>query len=301
VILGNRHAQKMHNQRSMQTLHALQHVQALRRRPDAHKGDAGKVLLVGGAASMAGALVLSGLGALYSGAGWTQLMMLDTKSAHLVPTQPELMVHQAQDWEPQQALEHIRPDVVAIGPGLGTSAQALAWLQAGLQWTGLLVLDADALNLLALHPTLFQQLPKRGDVCITPHPGEAARLLQTTNHIIQADRTSALTSLVSLTNSVVVLKGHHTLLASPQHKAQQCSQGNPGMAVAGMGDVLTGCIAALAAQGVRHGLNLWEAAGLGVQLHASAGDQLQSKGVGPIGMTPRELALEIRTLLNEQL
>ena len=176
----------------MQTLHALQHVQALRRRPDAHKGDAGKVLLVGGAASMAGALVLSGLGALYSGAGWTQLMMLDTKSAHLVPTQPELMVHQAQDWEPQQALEHIRPDVVAIGPGLGQSTQAQMWLQAALQWRGPLVLDADALN-------------------------------------------------------------------------------------------------------------LWEAAGLGVQLHASAGDQLLSKGVGPIGMTPRELALEIRTLLNEQL
>jgi hydroxyethylthiazole kinase-like uncharacterized protein yjeF len=273
-------------------------IQKLQRQPNAHKGDAGKVLLIGGAPSMAGGLVLAGLGAMYSGAGWTQLMMLDTNSAHLVPSHPELMVHKAQDWEPQQALEHIRPDVVAIGPGLGLSAQAQMWLQAALQWSGPLVIDADALNMLALHPPLIQQLAKRADACITPHPGEAARLLNCTGSALQNDRLSGLSSLVALTQSVVVLKGQHTLLASPQHHAQQCLQGNAGLAVAGMGDVLTGCIAALAAQGVRHGLNLWEAAILGVQLHASAGDQLLAKGVGPVGMTPSELALEIRTVLN---
>ena len=285
----------------MQTLQAIEHVQALRRRPDAHKGDAGKVLLVGGAPSMAGALVLAGMGALYSGAGWTQLMMLDANSAHLVPSHPELMVHNAHNHEPLQALALMRPDVVAIGPGLGTSAQALAWLQAGLQWTGPLVLDADALNLLALHPTLVQQLAKRGHVCITPHPGEAARLLVCTNHVVQADRASALQQLVALTQAVVVLKGQHTLLASPQHAALQCLQGNPGMAVAGMGDVLTGCIAALAAQGVRGGFQLWQGAGLGVQLHAMAGDALAHQGVGPVGMTPSELAQEIRAEINAQL
>ena len=285
----------------MQTLQALEHLQALRRRPDAHKGDAGKVMLVGGAPSMAGALVLAGMGALYSGAGWTQLMMLDANSAHLVPSHPELMVHNAHNHEPLQALALMRPDVVAMGPGLGASAQALAWLQAGLQWTGPLVLDADALNLLALHPTLVQQLAKRGRVCITPHPGEAARLLGCTNHVVQADRASALQQLVALTQAVVVLKGQHTLLASPQHAALQCLQGNPGMAVAGMGDVLTGCIAALAAQGVRGGFQLWKAAGLGVQLHAMAGDALAHQGVGPVGMTPSELAQEIRAEINAQL
>jgi len=103
---------------------------------------------------------------------------------------------------------------------------------------------------------------------------------------------------VALTKSVVVLKGQHTLLASPQHPVQQCLQGNPGLAVAGMGDVLTGCIAALAGQGVRHGLNLWQAAALGVQMHAIAGDYLLAKGIGPIGMTPSELAQEIRNVLN---
>lgn len=182
---------------------------------------------------MAGGLVLAGLGAMYSGAGWTQLMMLDTNSALLVPSHPELMVHKAQDWEPQQALQHIRPDVVAIGPGLGLSAQAQMWLRAALQWSGPLVFDADALNMLALHPPLIQQLAKRADACITPHPGEAGRLLNCTGSALQNDRLSGLSSLVALSQSVVVLKGQHTLLASPQHHAQQCLQGNAGLAVAG--------------------------------------------------------------------
>ena len=247
---------------------------------------------------MAGGLVLAGLGAMYSGAGWTQLMMLDTGSAHMVPSHPELMVHQAQSWEPQHAFEHIRPDVVAIGPGLGMSTQAQSWMQAALRWQGPLVIDADGLNLLAQQTTFMQELVNRGDTCITPHPGEAARMLHCKSSDIQSDRMSALNSLVALTKSVVVLKGQHTLLASPQHPVQQCLQGNPGLAVAGMGDVLTGCIAAMAGQGVRHGLSLWQAAALGVQMHAIAGDQLLAKGIGPIGMTPSELALEIRNVLN---
>jgi hydroxyethylthiazole kinase-like uncharacterized protein yjeF len=160
------------------------------------------------------------------------------------------------------------------------------------------IIDADGLNLLAQQPTFMQELVNRGDTCITPHPGEAARLLHCKSSAIQIDRMSALRSLVALTKSVVVLKGQHTLLASPQHPVQQCLQGNAGLAVAGMGDVLTGCIAAMAGQGVRHGLSLWQAAALGVQMHAIAGDQLLAKGIGPIGMTPSELALEIRNVLN---
>ena len=109
------------------TLDAISLVQRLRRKPDAHKGDAGKVQLIGGAATMSGALVLAGQEALYSGAGWVVLMMLDASSAHLVPEQPELMVHNAHDLAPAQALLQIQPDVIAIGPGMGQSPLAKHW------------------------------------------------------------------------------------------------------------------------------------------------------------------------------
>jgi NAD(P)H-hydrate repair Nnr-like enzyme with NAD(P)H-hydrate dehydratase domain len=99
----------------------------------------------------------------------------------------------------------------------------------------------------------------------------------------------------------VVLKGQHTLIASPQYPTKQCGEGNPGMGTGGMGDILTGSIAAIAAQGIRHQLNLWESSGIAVQLHALAADNLVSKGIGPIGLTPSETILEMRSLLNKLL
>ena len=99
----------------------------------------------------------------------------------------------------------------------------------------------------------------------------------------------------------MVLKGEHTLIASPQHSSVQCLQGNPGMGTGGMGDILTGSIAAIAVQGVRHQLNLWSSTCIAVQLHASAADSLVNKGVGPIGLTPSETILEMRSLLNSLL
>lgn len=286
----------------MKQLDALHLIQQLRRQDHAHKGHAGKVLLIGGAPRMAGALVLAGQSALYSGAGWVQLMMLDERSANLVPTQPELMVHKAHQWAPAKALADIKPDVVAIGPGLGTDETALLWLEAVLSWDVSLVLDADALNLLAMNRGLLTVLKQRtAPSCITPHPGEAARLLGCSSQDVQSDREAHLFALMALTHSVVVLKGHHTLTGAVHHDSVVCLAGNPGMAVSGMGDVLTGCVAALAAQGVHHQLDMWQSTCLAVQLHSLAGDQLLSNGIGPVGMTASELARQIRTVINAQL
>jgi hydroxyethylthiazole kinase-like uncharacterized protein yjeF len=284
---------------SMKPLSALHLRDRLRRRPDAHKGDAGKVLLIGGASGMAGALVLSGLGSMFSGAGWVQLMMMDPQSAHVMSSHPELMVHDAHQALANEALQQLHPDAVAIGPGLGQTAEALSWVEAAMVLETALVLDADALNVLASNRSLIQQLKRRKALaCITPHPGEAARLLGRSSQDVQAHREQSLSDLVELTGCVVVLKGQHSLLASPLHPSVQCMHGNPGMAVGGMGDVLTGCIAALMAQGVHHQLDAWEAACLGVQAHSMAADQLLARGIGPLGMTASEVAFELRNVLN---
>jgi hydroxyethylthiazole kinase-like uncharacterized protein yjeF len=255
---------------------------------------------------MAGALMLSGSAALHLGAGWTILEMLDPTAAHAMPEQAELMVRLA-SFNAQEQLADTAPDVIAIGPGLGFSALARDWLIAALRFPKVpLVIDADALNLIADTPEYLDLLQERNRAfpemtVLTPHPGEAAHLLNTTSSDVQANRLIALSDLVKLTGSIVALKGQHTLIASPFHLAVQCEQGNPGMAVGGMGDVLTGCIAAIAAQGIRHKLNLWEASCIGVQLHASAADSLVSRQIGPIGLTPSELILEMRSLLNKLL
>ena len=287
-------------------LRSLELITRLKRAPSEHKGNAGKVLLIGGAPGMAGALMLSGSAALHLGAGWTILEMLDPTAAHAMSEQAELMVRLA-SFNAHEQLEATAPDVIAIGPGLGFSALARDWLIASLRYPKVpLVIDADALNLIADTPEYLDLLKERNQAfpnmsILTPHPGEAAHLLNTTASDIQANRLGALSDLVSLTNSIVVLKGQHTLIASPTHLAAQCAEGNPGMAVGGMGDVLTGTIAAIAAQGLHHNLNLWEAGCIGVQLHASAADSLVAKNIGPIGLTPSEVILEMRSLLNKLL
>ena len=287
-------------------LRSLELITRLKREPSEHKGNAGKVLLIGGAPGMAGALMLAGSASLHLGAGWTILEMLDPTAAHAMPDQAELMVRLA-SFNAKEQLEVTAPDVIAIGPGLGFSALARDWLIAGLSYPKVpVVIDADALNLIADTPEYLDLLRQRntafpGMTALTPHPGEAAHLLKTTAADIQANRLTALSELIKLTNSIVVLKGQHTLIASPAHPAMQCEQGNPGMAVGGMGDILTGSIAAIAAQGIRHQLNLWEASCIGVQLHATAADSLVAQQIGPIGLTPSEVILEMRTLLNKLL
>ena len=271
------------------------------RKPDEHKGDMGKVLLVGGAPGMAGAIFLSAYGSLYSGAGWIIVGVLDSKSAHVQINQPELMIRDAsQAVNANHFIKDVAPDCLAIGPGLGLSNQALHFLEASLAFSGPLIVDADALNLIADHPRLQQQLRERNNPCtITPHPGEAARLLGVSVKEVQADRSRAIQLLIDQLQCYVVLKGHHTLVGAPNNGIYTCQAGNPGMATGGMGDVLTGLIASLAAQGLAHQLSLWEATCLAVELHAGAADQLVQTGIGPNGMTPLELAKAVRLLINQ--
>jgi hydroxyethylthiazole kinase-like uncharacterized protein yjeF len=289
-----------------QTLNALSFISHLRRAPEEHKGNAGKAILVGGSAGMAGALLLAGKACLHLGAGWTILEMLDLASAHADYEQPELMIRSA-NINPGESLRQIQPDVIAIGPGLGNSSLAREWLNASLSYENVpLIIDADALNLIADSKGLLNALQLRnqrypGQTVLTPHPGEAAKLLGQSTSVIQADRMSAVKKLISLTQAIVVLKGQHTLITAPDKDILQCEEGNPGMGTGGMGDVLTGSIGAIAAQGVRHHLNLWEASCLAVQLHARAADNLVQKGVGPIGLTPSETIFEMRSLLNKLL
>ncbi|MBU3550228.1 NAD(P)H-hydrate dehydratase [Polynucleobacter sp. MWH-Berg-3C6] len=278
----------------------------LKRVASEHKGNAGKALLIGGAPGMAGALLLAGNACLHLGAGWTVLEMLDPASANACPESPELMIRLAST-QVDDVLKTTKPDVIAIGPGLGKSALASTLLIGALQHPSIpLIIDADALNLIAESNDLLLALQKRnqqfpGQTVLTPHPGEAAKLLGITTENIQSDRLASLEKLIALTQSIVVLKGHNTLIASPKHPALQCQEGNPGMGTGGMGDVLTGSITAIAAQGARHQLNLWESTGIAVQLHAAAADSLVAKGIGPIGLTPSETILEMRSLLNKLL
>jgi hydroxyethylthiazole kinase-like uncharacterized protein yjeF len=291
---------------------ALGLAKKLQRLPDTNKAHSGKVLCIGGSIGMAGALLLTAKSALYSGAGYTMLCMLDSHSAHALAGQPELMIENAQvtnlECDPIAHLQRIQPNVIAIGPGLGSTPLAKAWLgavlrdYAALSSLGAIVCDADALNLIAADEALGAALQNCKLPCIlTPHPGEAARLLHSSSAEIQADRIGSLRALVAWSKHIVILKGQHTLLASPAEEMRVCNRGNPGLAVGGSGDVLTGLIASLLAQGMDKSLTPWEAACLGVEVHALAADRLLAKLGGPIGMTPSELILEIRQVLNDLL
>jgi hydroxyethylthiazole kinase-like uncharacterized protein yjeF len=281
-----------------QELNSLHLLSRLIRQPHEHKGHAGKVLIIGGASGMAGSVLLSGRAALHAGAGWVMIGFLDERAVTVLSDQPELMLSHAS----KAMIEQAQPDVLAIGPGLGQSTEARDLLSQALQSPALLIIDADGLNLIATDPELLKQLKHRPSMStvITPHPGEAARLLNTTTEQVQLDRSLAIDHLVALTGAVVVLKGQNTLIKSPQlnEATQECHKGHPGMGVAGMGDVLTGVIAAIVSQGIRHHITPFEASCLAVELHAAAADGLLNQGIGPIGLTPSEVIKEIRNLIN---
>ncbi len=281
---------------TIQTLNTFHLISRLQRQAHEHKGHAGKVLMIGGAPGMAGAILLAGRAALHAGSGWVILDFVDERAISALSDQPELMLRVAQIGDAAQ----INPDVIAIGPGLGQGDVAKQLLSEVLQSSALLVIDADALNLIASDSSLLNQLKARPSLSsvLTPHPGEAANLLKETTEQIQSNRELAIQKLVDLTGSIVVLKGHHTLVHAPQQSMQVCLRGNPGMGVGGMGDVLTGITAASLAQGIRHGLNAYEATCLAVELHSGAADNLLNQGVGPIGLTPSEVLLEVRNLIN---
>jgi NAD(P)H-hydrate epimerase len=216
---------------------------------------------------MAGAARLAGEACLRSGAG---LVTVATRAAHALAinaARPELMCHGVEDARALQPLLE-RARVVAIGPGLGQDAWARALLDTVFACERPLVLDADALNLLAGSPR------RRDDWILTPHPGEAARLLGLDTGVVQGDRLGALARLSERYGGVIVLKGAGTLIGRAGEIPALCDRGNPGMASAGMGDVLTGTIAGLRAQT----RNAWDAARVGVLAHALAGDAAAQGG-----------------------
>ncbi|WP_019399676.1 bifunctional ADP-dependent NAD(P)H-hydrate dehydratase/NAD(P)H-hydrate epimerase [Pseudoxanthomonas sp. GW2] len=254
---------------------------------DSHKGRAGHVLCVGGDHGSGGAVLLAVEASLRSGAG---LASVATREAHvpaLLARRPEAMVHAVEDAEALAPLL-ARASVVACGPGLGRSS----W------WGGALfrkvlesdlphVLDADALNLLAEAPMPL------GDAILTPHPGEAARLLGSSTAAVQADRYAAAAALAQRYGCVVVLKGAGSIIAAPGELPCVLDAGNPGMATGGMGDLLTGTIAAMRAQG----LDAFQAACAGALLHSAAGDAAAADG-GQRGLLPSDLLPWLRRLAN---
>jgi ADP-dependent NAD(P)H-hydrate dehydratase / NAD(P)H-hydrate epimerase len=253
---------------------------------DAHKGDCGHVLAIGGDHGTAGAIRLCGEAALRSGAGLVSIATRMENLFALNSARPELMAHGVHGPQELQSLLD-RADVLAVGPGLGQQAWGHAlWLTA-LDSGKPLVLDADGLNLLAQEPHRFN-----GHAVLTPHPGEAARLLGLTIAQVQADRFAAARTLAQRYGAVAVLKGSGSLIADPDGRVEVCMWGNPGMASGGMGDLLTGVIAALLGQGC----SAWDAARIGVGLHARAGDLAAREGER--GLLASDLLQPLRSLGN---
>lgn len=265
----------------------------LRPRPaDSHKGDFGCVGIVGGAPGMAGAALLAGRAALCLGAGRVYVGLLDTRIAFDVGA-PELMIV-----PPERALGLAPPACLVLGPGLGHGGAARQCLADALHGSLPLLIDADGLNLLAKDVELQALLKqRRAASLLTPHPGEAGRLLGLDSPAVQADRLGCARRLADAFGCTVVLKGAGSLIACPDGRLWRNTTGNPGLASAGMGDVLSGMIAALVAQG----LELEQAAVYAVHLHGAAADQLAAAGTGPVGLTASEVAQAARTLLNDWL
>ncbi len=256
----------------------------LPRKPTDDKRYFGHVLVVGGEHGMSGAARLAGEAAARTGAGLVSVATRTEHAATISAAVPELMCHGVKDGQSLLPLLH-RASVVAVGPGLGKSQWGQTLLGVLLQSNLPMVVDADALNLLAVDPV------KRDNWVLTPHPGEAARLLGQTVDEIQSDRTGSAIRLQKKYGGVVVLKGAGTVVANSEGIIGICGEGNPGMATGGMGDVLTGVITGLLAQGV----SLSQAARLGVCLHARAGD-LAAKD-GQRGLLASDLFPFLRRLL----
>lgn len=259
------------------------------RKLNSHKGLFGDVGIVGGAPGMVGAALLAGRAALKLGAGRVLVGLLaDSPTVDLA--QPELMLRAAQDVLTQTNLA-----CAVVGPGLGQSESARHALAAAIRLPCGLILDADALNLLAQAPELRKAIASRSaPTLLTPHPAEAARLLETETAQVQSDRIAAAIELARRYRAAAVLKGTGSVCAFPDGVWQINTSGNPGMASAGMGDVLAGMIGALIAQRAPVHVALPAA----VRLHGLAADRLVAAGVGPVGLTASETIDAARALLN---
>ena len=261
------------------------------RKNDAHKGLFGSVAIIGGDNSMVGAVLLSARAALLSGAGRVYAALLSADDPSVDPLHPEIMLRSPADLTTLTQL-----DCVVIGPGLGQSPLAIELLAFWLAKSMPMLIDADALNLLARHPALVAICKKRhvGTV-ITPHAGEAARLLEVSNEDIQQNRVERALKLAGAFHVTCVLKGAGSIIGHFDGSYFVNTTGNVGLASGGTGDVLSGIIGSLMAQG----LSGLESAKLGVFVHGAAADALVARGIGPIGLTASEVAHETRHILNQ--
>lgn len=263
----------------------------LPRPANSHKGMFGSVGIIGGATGMVGAAFLAGTAALKLGAGRVYLGLMAADAPGVNMAQPELMLRPVHELF---KLDHL--SCLVVGPGLGMEPDAYFWLGSALESALPLVLDADALNLIAVHPWLASLLRTRTAAAIlTPHAAEAGRLLGTDTAVIQHDRMGAAAKLAQHFNCNAVLKGAGSICALPDGRRYLNISGNPGLSSAGTGDVLSGIIGALLAQG----LSTENALLLAVHLHGAAADALLQTHGGPVGMTASEITDAARSLLNQ--
>ena len=258
-----------------------------KRPASSHKGDNGRILIIGGDYGMMGATQLAGEAALRVGAGLVFIATRPEHTAAITAARPELMCYGISSADELDALLR-KVDVVAIGPGLGRDDWGAQMLGKILERDLPMIVDADGLRLLA------QEHVKRNNWILTPHPGEAAALLNTTSHEIQKDRFEAARQLQETFGGVCILKGTGTLIQTGEPLTYLCDAGNPGMGTGGMGDVLTGVIAGLMGQG----LDMEDAARVAVYAHSAAADRAATRGER--GMLPSDLFPHLRTLVNPQ-
>ena len=274
------------------------------RRADSHKGTFGHLLAVAGGPGKSGAGSLVADGALRSGAGLVTVAAPESARLEIAARRAEVMTERLPDLaDGGRAADCVAAvvsllagrDALAIGPGVGTRPETVAAVVAILEATDRpAVVDADALNAVANRGTeTLARIGGAGPRVLTPHPGEAARLLGTSVPEVQADRGRAARELARVSGAVVVLKGHRSAVARPDGRTAFNSTGNPAMATAGSGDVLTGAIGALLARGMVP----WDAARLGVFAHGRAGD-LAAESVGPAGLLAGEIAAALPRALD---
>lgn len=258
---------------------------------NSHKGTFGSVGILGGANGMVGAALLAGKAALHLGTGRVYLGLIAQNAPTVDTTQPELMLRSPNDIFKLDAI-----NCLVVGPGFGMESGAQALLNFALDTHHTLVLDADALNQIATHQPLADKLKQRQAITIlTPHPAEAARLLNTDVATIQNDRLNAAQKIAQAFNCHLVLKGAGSICALQDGSQYINTSGNPGLSSAGTGDILSGIIGALICQG----LNPDDALLLGVHLHGAAADELLNQQHGPLGMTASEIIPCARELLNQ--
>ncbi len=265
------------------------------RRRNSHKGDFGTLAVIGGHRGMVGAALLAARAGLHAGAGKVYVGLLGPDAPTADPLQPELMLRSVDD--------AMAGDVIVAGPGAGRSPSATSVsmfertvLPALVALAKPLVLDADALNAIAYHDTLAREVAgrTRAATLLTPHPAEAGRLLGLSTAEVQADRLAAALALAKRFHAHVVLKGAGSICASPDGQWAINATGNPGLASGGTGDVLAGIVGALLCQG----LDAPRALRYGVCVHGAAADACVERGLGPVGLTASEVALEARNLIN---